>query len=261
MAGASAACGVLVYDLGQLGISGLATAIYRPASAGGLAVLHPTAFVMDKLVPMESAGAVAWAGALAGYLLAMLGVAVVPATLAGVLFHAQLGHLLPPSDRGIDQVLRVVLTVLAAGGAPSMRRRPSLDGLSGRLWPADLVRFQLVLMYLGAGWAKVLRDRDWLFWSDEPPLSTILADPLVGNLDPMLAARLAPAMYVLGVATILLEVSAFLLLTRWRRHWALVAAVMHVGIALTLDIGAFSAGLLALFPLLLMQEDAVVVLR
>jgi hypothetical protein len=249
------ACAVLAWDLAAWSIGGLSASVLRPPELGGLAANPNEWYVLDRLVPSAWAGPGACVLAALLYLVAAAGWWVRPAVFSAVLLHAQVGHLAGPVDRGIDQVLRVVLVMLAVGGAPSRCRGWPTGRLEGRLWPADLVRLQLVLMYMGAGMGKVIRDRDWLVWSSEPPLATILADPLVGDLDPEWAVRLAPVFYALGVATILLEVSAFLLLGPWRRAWGLVAVVMHVGIALTLDIGAFSAGLLAIFPVVLMRED------
>ena len=144
---------------------------------------------------------------------------------------------------------REVLALELGDECATARTAICVGGVHAREWiPPD------ALVYLCAGVAKVVRDKEWWAWSTEPPLATILADPLVGTLDPVLASRLAVPLYVLGVLTIGLECTGFLLLTRSRRAWGVVAAVMHVGIAFTLDIGAFSAGVLALYPMVLARE-------
>jgi hypothetical protein len=82
-------------------------------------------------------------------------------------------------------------------------------------------------------------------------LLRILIDPLSGHLDPATWAQW-PWLFRLGSwATIIIEVSAPLLLTRYARYWAVLGVSMHLLIALTMDLGMFSWGCLAFYPLLL----------
>ncbi len=50
-------------------------------------------------------------------------------------------------------------------------------------------------------------------------------------------------------ATVALELSSLLLLTRWAPWWGIVGALMHVGIFSMMELGMFSWGMLALYPI------------
>jgi hypothetical protein len=118
-------------------------------------------------------------------------------------------------------------------------------------WPADFLRFLLVVVYLAAGLAKLIQQPGWLSFTAEPPLLRIVTDPMAGNLDPLFWSSFPWLFRLGGFATILLELSAPLLLTRHAHRWAIVGLVMHLGIAGTMTLGMFSWGMIAFYPLLL----------
>jgi hypothetical protein len=189
--------------------------------------------------------------------LALLGVVARPALLLGALCHAQLAWLYHTGDRAVDHLLRTVWLVLAFSGshrALAVGGRPHLATVPA--WPADFIRYLLVLMYMGAGAAKLIANPRWLALSGTPVLYRIMTNPMAAHLDPHVGAEWAGTLRFFGWGTIALELSAPLLFTRWARWWAVAGAMMHIGIAAFIDIGVFSYGMLALYPLLLWPPAA-----
>ena len=248
-------CLALVLDLLRVAQLGLVGTYYVPAELGGLSTFRDDAFVLDDLLgpywdPATSGPLLFWVS-LVLLLFPLAGVGGWPMVLVAVLVYAQLGHLYPPGDRGVDRILRTVLLVLAFSGADrrfSLSRRPRLDTLAA--WPSDLLRFFLVLVYLAAGLGKLMQTWNWLAASGPAVLYRIMGDPLASDVP---ATALKPAMGLLrvgGWGTIVLELSAPLILTPICRYWAIFGALMHLGIAATMVLGMFSWGMLALYPVL-----------
>ena len=247
------ACSVVVVDLLRAAALGLVPVFWRTYEAGGLSRITGARSIVDDWSP-EWGGPAVWLVTVLSMTLGALGVATRPALLVGLLAYAQLGHLYPPGDRAIDRLLRTVIFVLLFSGA---HRRLSLQGwLQGRAppaqiggWASDLLRFELVLVYLGAGFLKLGADIGWLIPTEFPPLYRILADPMAGRLDPVVWADWTMLFYLGGVVTILLEISAPLLLIRLAPAWAVAGLFMHLGIAAGMHLGMFSWGILSLYPL------------
>ena len=244
----------IVVDLLEAARLGLVTAYWRPASAGGLSRFSGEYAVIDDLSPLWG-GPVTWLVTVIAMLLVAAGVAVRPALVVGVVAYAQLGHLYPPGDRAIDRLLRTVLLILIFSGA---HRRLSVWQLLRKIppavsipaWPADLIRFVLVLMYLGAGLHKIGSTAGWIDPTQPSPIYRILTDPLSGRLDPVAFEDWQGVAYALSVGTVLLELTPLLLLTRLAPYWAMCGVLMHLGIAATMHLGMFSWGMLSLYPLL-----------
>ncbi len=244
------ACVAIVCDLLEVARLRLVPVLFRTYDAGGLSVVQDDAGFLIAASPAHG-GPIAWGVAVGALLLAALGVWTRPALVLGLLAYAQLGHLYPPGDRAIDRLLRTVLLILLFSGA---HRRLALTGpRQDRIaaWPADLIKGLLVLVYLSAGIAKLQQQPGWISWPELPVLYRVMADPLSAHLDPVAALAWAPAFRVLGFGTIALELSSPLLLTRLAPYWALCGVAMHIGIAMTMELGMFSWGMLALYPILL----------
>ena len=145
----------------------------------------------------------------------------------------------------------MILLLLFSG---AHRRLSLLDGPTVEkiaAWPADVLRWVLMLVYLSSGVAKLMAEPDWLGFRGTPVLYRLMTDPLASWVDPLAAEPYQPVFRVLGWATILVECSSPLILTRWAPYWALCAAPIHLGIAVTMKLGMFSWGMLALYPVLL----------
>jgi hypothetical protein len=158
---------------------------------------------------------------------------------------AQFGHFYVPGDRGIDRLLRMVLLLLLLSEVSSPRRAAQVAA-----WPADLLRLLLALVYFVAGVAKIGAKPGWTDLTT-PELYTIVAQPMVGRLDPMTWYGHPTPFLLGGVFTLVLELSSVLLITRWGRHWALLGAALHVGLVFTMELGMFPFAMLAFYPVLL----------
>ena len=232
----------LAGDLFAMVWRGALQAVLYPASHGGLAGDPAPWYLLEGWW---------WGGPLLFFVLAIAlpplaaGVWTRPAIVAVVLASSQLGHFYIPGDRAIDRLVRTVLLILLFSAAS--RRAPPARIPA---WPVDLIRWILTLMYLQAGIAK-LDAKPGFLDTTRPELYEITAAPLVGRLDPVFWADYPLLFAAGGLFTLALELSAPLLLTRWARYWAVFGAAMHVGIALTMELGMFSFAMLALYPVLL----------
>lgn len=237
-------------DLARLLQLGLLWDVFTPYSDGGLSRISSShAVVWDWFG--ASGPWIALGATTACMILVALGRWMKPAILVGVLAYAQLGHVYPPGDRGIDRIIRTALLILLFSQADRAYAwgRSTLHRIPG--WPMMFLRFFLVLVYLSAGLAKVLQQPGWLSLTAHPPIMRIMLDPMSANLDPLFWSDFPHLFRLLGFATIALEVSSPLLLTRWCRYWAIAGVAMHLGVWSTMSLGMFSAGMLALYPVLL----------
>lgn len=241
----------IVGDLLAMARHDALAAVLYPAALGGIGAPPAPWYLLGR---WAWGGPAVWLVCVVCMPLVSLGVATRWAIVVGVVAYAQLGHLFTPGDRAIDRLLRTVLLILLFSGV-SAPNPPARVGA----WASDLIRWTLVLVYLAAGVAKLDAVANWL-WGAPPELYTILADPLAGRLDPgFWSAHPAPFLAG-GWATLLLELSAPLILTRFAPVWAVFGAAMHVAIALTMDLGMFSFGMLSLYPVLLAPRRPVAAL-
>lgn len=242
----------LLADLVGVARLGLVQWLWVPYAHGGMSVEAGADWVMGALGPQ--AGPLLAAVAAVCLVGVLLGVGSRPASLVAVLALAQLGHLYAAGDRAIDRLLRTVLLVLLFTNAH--RRWALWPGRHGPAattagWAEDILLWLLVFVYLAAGVGKVLSSPSWFVPSPAPPLLRVLADPLAAWLPAELLLPWATPLWLAGMGAVLLECTAFLLLTRWRPWWALGGLLLHIGIAATMKLGMFSYGMLSLYPLLL----------
>lgn len=118
-------------------------------------------------------------------------------------------------------------------------------------WPVDLIRWLLVMVYLGAGLAKLFpRPMNWLSPSHSSVTYRIVTYPALSNGDPQFWWDWKWTMYALDVATIVVELLPILILTRWRKWWGLLGAPIHIGILFFMNIDTFALLMLGLYPLI-----------
>lgn len=243
---------VIILDLLRVAQLGLVNDLFRPYAAGGLSQVQDSAYIVGRWLSPELGGPVLFGLSLLCLALVALGLAARPAMFIGVLAYAQLGHLYPPGDRAIDRLLRTVLLILVFSDSHrrySVAGGPRLDQTRG--WTEDLIKSVLVIVYMSAGISKVLQQPGWLSWSGMPVLYRVMTDPLAAHVDPDWGMNHWGLLRFLGWGTVLMESSAPLLFTRFAPYWAVAGVGMHLGIALTMDLGMFSYGMLAMYPLLL----------
>jgi hypothetical protein len=262
---------VLVYDFAEIYRLDLVDAIYSPDGFGiaydGLLSPHATWWV----------AAIAALGIASGTLTPI-------ACLAFVAASAQLAHMSPNADRGIDVLLRVAIAVFALSRCNA---RWSIDALVMRrvfarplatevpAWPRHLLMLQLVWVYFSGGINK--GGASWMPGGGFTALANILADPHVARFDPggWLPAMM-PLTRVATALTMLFELGAPLYLVayyfdrtrdrggklralcnklRVRWLWIALGVGFHLGIAIGMRLGIFPFGMLALYPVLLAPDE------
>jgi hypothetical protein len=220
--------------------------------------------------------------ALLSALLFALGLLFRASGLVLVLALTELAHFAPDGDRAIDKLLRLVVIVLSLSAAG---QRWSLDALILRrlgrpvpsgapAWPRYLLFAQLAWVYFSA--AHNRSGRAWWPWGGFGAVSQILGDPHVSRFAPGFAARLTPLPQLATAFTMLFELSApvIILVTFLDRHperggrvgaflrrfrvrwwWLALGISLHLGIAVSMRLGVFPFGILALYPVLLHPEE------
>jgi hypothetical protein len=191
-----------------------------------------------------------------------------------LMLSAEWSRILPDADRGIDLLLRNVLLVLAlssAGAAWSVDAAWGSGSWRGTgapvlAWPRRVLVLQIVVMYFTAGVQKY--GQHWWPWGGWSALYVILQDWAVAAYDfsfvghPVLYAgsQLATALTMAwqwSYPLVLLGTfeppwppgrlrRAF---ARWRLHWLWIAVGVwfHVQLAVTMELGIFPYGMLALY--------------
>lgn len=202
--------------------------------------------------------------------------------VVAALVSAQLAHRAPDADRGIDDLTRIVLLVLALARSHAawsvdawvMRKLGRPPPAEIPAWPRYLLFLQLIWVYFSGGHNKT--GDEWYPAGGFTALANALADPHFARWDPGWVAPIYPLTRAATAATMAFELGAplMLLLTyyaatadrpgrlrRWcnrlrlRWIWIGLGASFHLGIALTLRLGIFPAAMLALYPVLLLPEE------
>jgi hypothetical protein len=208
--------------------------------------------------------------------------------LAFLLLSAEWARLLPDADRGIDTLLRNVLFVLMmsrAGDAFGVDAWWSSgtwrgSGLPVPAWPRRVLVLQIVVMYFTAGVQKY--GQHWWPWGGWSALYVILQDWAVAAWDFSFLASpwLYPLTQFATAVTLLWQWTypVVLLATfeppwppgrfrtffaAWRLHWLwiVVGVWFHVQLALTMELGIFPYGLLALYWVFVSPDELPAMLR
>lgn len=220
-----------------------------------------------------------WALA-AGSLVALgLGFATRVACVVFVLAGAQLGHISPEGERGIDTLLRIVVGILAFSQCHAKwsvdawlwRRlgRPFAQQIPA--WPRYLLMLQLLWVYSSGGQNKA--GAEWGPFGNFAALGNALTDPHFARFAPGWVATIEPLPRIATAITIAFELTAPIYLVlyyfavtrdrpgklrafcnrfRLRWIWIGVGLSFQLGIALGLDLGIFPWGMIALYPVLLL---------
>jgi hypothetical protein len=281
---------VLAWDLAESALRGLIPALWQVPPRGiGLAL--PTSALPLVLRAFGTSDAVLealFAVALLGALAVAVGFCLRPAAFGCALATAALAHLAPDGERAIDVLLRTAMLVLALSRADAVwslsawlrkRRGAPLERLIPA-WPRQLLFLQLVWVYFSA--AHNRGGDAWWPAGDFAALSRILSDPHFARFSPGWTGHVYPLTQLATLLTMAFELTSPLLLAltycdrhsgaggqvgalvrRFRLRWAWLGlgVCLHLGIAVTMRLGIFPFGMLALYPVLLHPDEVVLVLE
>jgi vitamin K-dependent gamma-carboxylase-like protein len=271
---------VLLYDFAQVWRLDLIDALWAAPPDG---YAHPyDGWATRWLGRGPDAAFALWLAATASLVAIAAGALTPLACAVFVLVSAQLAHLGADGDRGIDMMLRLAVGILAFSrcnarwsidaavlrrlGRPIVREAPA--------WPRYLLMAQLVWIYFSAATNK--SGAEWSPMGGFAALGNILSDPHFARFDPGWITVAHPVLRVATAATIAFELGApiYLVLHYWaatperggwlrrvgarlrlRWIWLGTGAAFHLGIALTMTMGIFPWGMLALYPALLLPRD------
>lgn len=223
-----------------------------------------------------------WLAAVIAMIAVVTGTLTRVACVVGVLISAQLAHLAPDADRGIDELLRVVLLVLALSRSHAvwsvdawlLRKLGRSMPTDIPAWPRYLLFAQLIWVYFSGGHNK--SGLEWSFLGGFTALANALTDPHFARFDPGWVASVYPLTRVATALTMVFELGAPLMLAftyyaatrdrpgrirRWcnrlrlRWIWIALGVSFHLGIAITMRLGPFPWGMLALYPVLLFPDE------
>lgn len=268
---------VIACDLAEMARLGLVGALWGPAEVGGIGdplKTHPIPWLYSLLPATTQTATVGWGVAIACAILLAAGILPRLSALTLLLLYAQFARVLSPADRGIDLLLRNALAILAlsdSGNAFSLR---FLLGKSGGIplqsipsWPRHLLILQLAVMYFTAGIQKTAVA--WTPMGGFSALYIVLQDPAIAKLSFGWLRSIYPLTQLATAATMVFEYTSVLIpLVYWYRYtrerpgwlraqsnrtsplriWVLVGVFLHLGIALTMNLGIFPWAMLAIYP-------------
>jgi uncharacterized membrane protein YphA (DoxX/SURF4 family) len=275
----------LLGDFLQARVNDLVVGVWGPPPFGlGYGALNkPPPDTIAWLGASADTAETLWLAAIGLSILLLVGLGTRVAAVLLLFVSAQLARIAPDSDRGIDILLRVALGVLALSWSHARwsldawlwkkLRRPLPETIPA--WPRYLLFLQMVWLYFSAGQAKV--DPAWGPLGHFSALGHILSDPHFARFEPGWAGGvLYPFTQLATAGTMAFELGAplFLLATwyhvtrdrpgrvrrvcnrlRLRWVWLAVGASFHVGIAITLRLGVFPWGTLALYPVFFHPDE------
>lgn len=265
---------------------GLVDVVWRPPSAGGIGWggEGPDAPLAIRWFGAADAAGLLWTAGVAFATMFLVGALTRVSGLGLLVVLAQLAKIAPESDRGIDVLLRVAIGVLMLSGSHAVASVDAWAWARARLgrpmpalvpaWPRYLLFAQLVWVYFSAGQHKT--HGGWTPFEGLSALYVNLCDPHFARFTPGWMEPLYPLTQVATLATWLFEwLAPVLILATWyeatrdrpgrlrrwlvrarfRWIWIAVGVSFHLGIAVTMRLGIFPFGVLALYPVLFHPDE------
>ncbi len=269
---------ILFIDLLPVYTLDLVEMLYAPSGKGGLARIQSREVqpLLYRWMAMDASTAWwSWGLAIGSAAAFGMGLMTRVSGLVFVLASANLSHIMPLSDRAIDTLLRNVVLLLSLSASHRVWSVDAVlrwggwrgDGRPVPAWPRYLLIIQLFLMYGTAGIQKV--GLTWTPVGDWTALYIVLRDPAFALIGTDVLDRFFWMTQLATLTTWLWEwstpLAAYALWCRSTRtqsgrlrswlnahgfwyKWVLLGAAFHVGIALSMRLGIFPFGTLALYP-------------
>ena len=234
-----------------LGMSDLG-AFWLPSGLAGPTNARLAQLVADTGSGAIAAGYVLYALTAVAFVAFTLGVATRWATLAAFLASIARLYWTPLPLSGAHNLLHALLFCLlwvdsgAAWSFDAWRRQGLGRGRPvTEAWPLFLLRFQVCMLYFAAGVWKLMDPA----WRDGSALHWILQGNVYSRMPATLPTLLEPAASFLTHLTLAWELGfPFLILIRQSRVVGLlIGVVLHTGMAITMELGPFSAVVLAAY--------------
>jgi hypothetical protein len=272
----------LLFDLLLVRALGLVQATWAPPPFGvGYGARSDVAVVRWFGASPQTAELLWWLAVIA-IVLFTIGAATRVTGFLFVFLYAQMSYLAPDSDRGIDMALRFVVLILVVSwchGRWSVDAwvRKKLERPYPELvpaWPRYLLMLQLLWIYFSGGHNK--NGPEWGPPGDFAALANALSDPGFARF----TSEWVPSVYELTqvgtIATMTFELGAPLMIVLTWLHatrargglvrtwvnrlklrwiWIAIGVSFHLGIAVTLRLGIFPWGMLAIYPGLFHAEE------
>jgi hypothetical protein len=250
------------------------------------ALSEPSSLAARWLGTSPHSAELLWALAVTCTLLFLFGALYRVSSLLLWITLCQTSRFLPEVD-AIDQLLRLVVPILALSGANAScsidawlrRKRGTPYPAAVPAWPRYLLILQLCWMYFSA--AHNRGDAAWYPQGGFSAVANVMSDPHFGRFAPGTFRSVYPLTQLGTAATMLFEGSAPLMLLwlwldwpasdgrnerggklgqvtrRWRVRWVWMAlgTALHLGIAVTMRLGIFPFGMLALYPIFVHPEE------
>lgn len=280
----------LLCDLLQARLRGAVDAVWAPPpiGSGWGAAATPSPLLVDWFGASAHTAELAWWLAVVAALLVLFGLAFRVSAWLLVFAIVQLWRLTPDGGDGIDALLRIMLPLLALSGAHAtwscdawLARRWGKP-LPGAVpaWPRYLMMVQLLWLYFSAA-----HHRGKASWGPSGGFSAVgevLGDPHFARFFPGSLQAAYPLTQLGTALTMVFEYTAPLYLLwiwiarrpgrggrfgEWVRRlrvrwvWLLLGVGLHLGIALTMQIGMFPFAILALYPALLVPDELSLLLQ
>ena len=258
---------------GHLGLVGVLWGPHTVEGVSAAADYYPMPFVYEAFGPTTQTATGLWWAMVIGCVCLSLGLMARLAALTVLLASSQQALIFIAGDRGIDIALRAICLILVFSKSSATL---SLDAYvwkgkwrSAELvpsWPRYFIILQLCWIYFSAGYHK---RGDWWPWEGSAALWRILQDPHFARFDIRSFEALYPLAQLGTLGTMIFEISPpifllalyyrryphragrvgrFLEQVRFREMWIFLGLCLHVGLMVTMRLGIFPYGILALYP-------------
>ena len=257
---------------------GLVEHLWGPHTFGGLALAadqHPMPLMFEIFGAQPGTATLLWWIMVIGCLCMALGLLGRLAAAVVLFASAQEAMIFPIGDRGIDIALRAICLILVFSRCTAtlsvdgyLRRGKVHTGVLVPAWPRYFCVIQLLWVYFSAG---IHKRGDWWPWRGSSALWRILHDPHFARFDltdpkwdwtfvftqlgtaGTMFFELSPPLFLMALYYHRFphragRLGTLLLRVRFRELFMALGATFHIGLMVTMRLGIFPYGILAIYP-------------